>query len=76
MPFKIRYKFRDDPKINICVVSYQQYRNFCELPIIQDCTIVKKNQKTTKKNLDQIERALELAFKNQTNHIRNLSENQ
>jgi two-component system chemotaxis response regulator CheY len=75
MPFKIQYKFKDDPKINTCTVSYQQYRNFCELPIIQECTIVKKNQKTTKKNLEQIERALELAFKNQTSHIRNLSEN-
>ncbi len=75
MPFKIQYKFKDDQKINTCTVSYQQYRNFCELPIIQECTIVKKNQKTTKKNLEQIERALDLAFKNQTSHIRNLSEN-
>ncbi len=75
MPFKIQYKFEDDPKIHYCVVTYEQYQNFCELPVIQDCKIVKENQTNTKKNLDEIQRALDLAYKKDTSHIRKLSEN-
>ena len=75
MPFKIQYKFEDDPKIHHCVVTYEQYRNFCELPIILDCKIVKENQTNTKKNLDEIQKALDMAYKKDTSHIRKLSEN-
>lgn len=75
MPFKIQYVFVDDPKVHHCVVSYEQYRNFCALPIIKECHIIKGNQTNTKKNLDEIQRALDLAYKKDTSHIRKLSEN-
>ena len=57
------------------MVSYAQYRNFCGLPIIQECKIIKGNETTTKKNLDEIQRALDLAYQKDTSHIRKLSEN-
>ncbi|MEK6930418.1 MAG: hypothetical protein AABZ42_07110 [Thermoproteota archaeon] len=75
MPFKIQYKFQDEAEIRYCVVSYEQYRNFCALPIIQECKIIKGNQTTTKKNLDEIQKALDMAYQKDTSHIRNLSEN-
>jgi len=75
LPFKIQYKFQDEPKVHYCVVSYEQYRNFCGLPIIQECKIIKGNQTNTKKNLDEIQKALDMAYKQDTSHIRKLSEN-
>ena len=75
MPFKIQYKFQDEANIHYCIVSYEQYRNFCALPIIQECKIIKGNQASTKKNLDEIQNALNMAFKQDTSHIRKLSEN-
>lgn len=75
MPFKIQYKFQDEANIHYCIVSYEQYRNFCALPIIQECKIIKGNQASTKKNLDEIQNALNMAFKKDTSHIRKLSEN-
>mgnify|MGYP007034156080 CR=1 FL=1 len=75
MPFKIQYKFQDDATLYHCIVSYEQYRNFCALPIIQECKIIKGNQINTKKNLDEIQKALDMAYKKDSSHIRKLSEN-
>lgn len=75
MPFKIQYKFQDEAEIHYCIVSYEQYRNFCALPIIQECKIVKGNQTNTKKNLAEIQKALDMAYQKDTSHIRKLSEN-
>ncbi|MFB5604674.1 MAG: hypothetical protein ACE5RF_06940 [Nitrosarchaeum sp.] len=75
MPFKIQYKFHDEPDVHYCVVSYEQYRNFCSLPIIQECKIIKGNQINTKKNLDEIQQALDKAYMQDTSHIRKLSAN-
>ena len=75
MPFKIQYKFQDDAQIYHCVVLYEQYRNFCALPIIQECKIIKGNQTATKKSLDEIQKALDMAYQKDTSHIRKLSEN-
>lgn len=75
MPFKIQYKFQDDAESHYCIVSYAQYRNFCALPIIQECKIIKENQTSTKKNLDEIQKALDMAYQKDTSHIRKLSEN-
>jgi two-component system chemotaxis response regulator CheY len=75
MAFKIQYKFQDDAESYYCIVSYEQYRNFCALPIIQECKIIKENQTTTKKNLDEIQYALDMAYKKDTSHIHKLSEN-
>jgi hypothetical protein len=75
LPFKIQYKFQDDATLHYCIVSYEQYRNFCALPIIQECKIIKGNQINTKKNLDEIQQALDMAYKKDSSHIRKLSEN-
>jgi hypothetical protein len=75
LPFKIQYKFQDEDNLHYNIVSYEQYRNFCALPIIQECKIIKGNQASTKKNLDEIQNALDMAFKKDTSHIRKLSEN-
>jgi len=75
LPFKIQYKFQDDTITHYCVVSYEQYRNFCALPIIRECKIIKGNQVNTKKNLEEIQKALDMAFQKDTSHIRKLSEN-
>lgn len=75
MPFKIQYKFQDDANFYNCIVTYEQYRNFCALPIIQECKIIKGNQTNTKRNLDEIQKALDMAYKKDTSHIRKLSEN-
>ncbi len=75
MPFKIQYKFQDEAEIYYCIVSYEQYRNFCALPIIQECKIIKGNQINTKKNLAEIQNALDMAYQKDTTHIRKLSAN-
>ena len=72
-PFEIRYKFKDDINSYTCTVTYPQYRNLKELPVIEECKIV-----DTKKNVqlyqDEMQRALELVVQNDTSHIRKLSE--
>jgi len=69
------YKFEDEATIHHCVVSYEQYQNFRALPIIQECSIIKGNQTTTKQSLVEIQNALDMAYKKDTSHIRKLSEN-
>jgi len=73
-PFEIQYKFKEDDKYYSCIVTYEQYRNFRQLPIIQECEILNNNQKNADSYENEMERALELAVKNDTTHIRNLSE--
>jgi len=42
MPFKIRYKFKEDKIFYSCIVLHEQYENFKKLPIIEECEIVEK----------------------------------
>ncbi|MEX0862311.1 response regulator [Nitrosopumilus sp.] len=74
MPFEIQYRFKEDDKYYSCVVTYEQYINFKQLPIIQECEITNNNQRNADSHENEMERALELAVKNDTSHIRNLSE--
>jgi len=74
VPFEIQYKFKEDDKYYSCVVTYEQYRNFKQLPIIQECEITNSNQRDADLDEKEMERALELAVKNDASHIRNLSE--
>lgn len=73
MPFEIKYKFKEDHNFYTCVVNYEQYRNFKKLPIICECEIVENNQKNIKLKKEEIEKALNLAVKKDTSHIRKLS---
>lgn len=73
MPFEIKYKFKEDHDFYTCVVNYEQYRNFKKLPIIHECEIVKNNEKNIKLKKEEMEKALNLAVKNDSSHIRKLS---
>lgn len=70
--FQIQYKFKDDINFYTCTVNYQQYRNFKQLPVIEECEIT--NQKNTKLFYEKMQNALNLATKNNITPIRKLSE--
>jgi len=70
---RIQYKFKDDKNLYSCVTTYEQYMNFRAIPIIQECKIVKSEQKTLI-NQNKMEKAIKLALENETSHIRKLSE--
>jgi len=74
MPFKIRYKFKEDEKFYTCVVTYGQFQNFRDLPIVKECEIIKDDQKDFDEIKNEMQEALNLAAKNDTSHIRKLSE--
>ena len=74
IPFEIQYKFKEDDKYYSCMVTYEQYKNFKQLPIIQECEIIDSDKINVDSYENEMERALELAVKNDTSHIRNLSE--
>jgi len=73
-PFKIMYKFKDDDKFYSCIVTYEQYRNFKKLPIIQECKLVDNDQKSNNAYQNEMQKAIDLAVGNDTSHIRELSE--
>lgn len=75
MPFKIRYKFKEDEKFYTCTVTYKQFRNFKKLSIVKECEIIKKDQKNIEDYKNEMQEALNLAAKNDITHIRKLSEN-
>lgn len=72
--FEIQYRFKEDDKYYSCTVTYEQYINFKQLPIIQECEIINNNQRNSDSYENEMRRALELAVKNDTSHIRNISE--
>lgn len=69
------YKFKDDKKYYTCTVTYQQYKNFRDLPIIKECKVIKKNQKNVQEYKEEMEKALHFAVKNDKSHIKRLSKN-
>ena len=73
-PFEIQYKFKEDSKFYSCIVTYEQYRNFKQLPIIEECEIVSNNQENIESYQTEMQKALDLAIKNDTSHIRKLSD--
>ncbi len=74
MPFKIKYKFKEDKKYYTCVVTYGQFQKFRELPIVKECKIIREDQKNFDDCLNEMQEALNLAARNDTSHIRKLSE--
>ena len=74
MPVKIRYKFKEDKKYYTCTVTYEQYKNFRKLPIVKECNAIKKAEKIFESHQDEMQKALDLAAKNDTSHIKKLSE--
>ena len=74
MPFKIQYLFKDDPKAYTCVLTHDQYKNFKELPILQECKILKNNEENIEAYKQEMQKALNLAAKNDLTHIQKLSQ--
>ena len=74
MPFKIQYKFMEDKKFYTCVVTHEQFKNFKKLPIVKECEIIKDDEKNVEEYMNEMQEALNLAAKNDTSHIRMLSQ--
>jgi len=74
VPFKIKYKFKEDKKFYTCTVTHEQFMNFKKLPIVKECEIIKNNEENIEKYKNEMQEALNLAAKNDTTHIRMLSE--
>ena len=72
--FEIQYMFKDDDSVYSCVVTFEQYNNFKVLPIIQECKIIGNAENNLESHPERMQRALDLACKNDTTHIRKLSE--
>ncbi len=73
MPVKIRYKFKEDKKFYTCTVTYGQFQDFKELPIVKECEIIKNVQKDFDEIKNEMQEALNLAAKNDTSQILKLS---
>jgi len=71
--FSIKYKFKGDYDYYSCKVNYEQYRNFKKLEIIEECSIIKNNNKN-QRSPKEMQKALDLAVQKDTSHIRKLSE--
>ncbi len=74
MPFQIKYKFKEDKEYYICTVTYQQYKNFKKLPIVVECEVIKEDEENVEEYKNEMQKALNLAAKNDTSHIKKLSE--
>jgi two-component system chemotaxis response regulator CheY len=71
--FEIKYKFKEDYDYYTCKVNYDQYRNLKKLPILEECMVV-SNNKNTKLQQKEMQKAIDLAVQNDTSHIHKLSE--
>jgi CheY-like chemotaxis protein len=74
MPFKIQYSFKDDPKSYTCVMTHDQYKNFKELPVLQECKILKNDEQNIEAYKQEMQKALNLAAENDLTHIQKLSQ--
>ena len=76
MAFKIKYKFKEEENHYTCTVTYEQYKNFQALPLVEECEIIKGNQKNVAAYQKELQRALDLASEQSIkSHIKKLSEN-
>lgn len=73
MLFKIQYTFNDNSRSYICVLTYDQYKNFKKLPVIQECKIIKNDYENTGYYEQEMQVALNLASRNDVGHIQKLS---
>lgn len=71
---QIQYKFKKEENSYSCTATYEQYRNLKKLPIIDTCGIVDSKEKNKESDINEMQKALDLAFKNDRSHIRDLSE--
>ena len=74
MPFKIQYSFKDDLNSYTCVMTYDQYKNFKELPVIQECKILKNDEENIEAYKQEMQNALNMIAENDLTHIQKLSQ--
>lgn len=74
IPFKIQYSFKNDPKLYTCVLTHDQYKNFKELPVLQECKILKNDENNIEEYTQEMQKALNLAAENDLTHIQKLSQ--
>jgi two-component system chemotaxis response regulator CheY len=74
MALKVLYRFLGVEDHHTCQLTYEQYKNFRNLPIIRECVIVKRNQEELEGYKEEMQKAINLAEKNST-HILKLSQN-
>ena len=72
MPFKIKYKFKEDEKFYTCKVTYNQFQDFAALSIVEECDIIEEGEEDFNKIEKQMQKALDLAATNDTSHIKKL----
>jgi len=73
MPVKIRYKFKDDTKFYTCTVTYEQFQNFKELPIVTECEIITEVEQDYEQVKNKMQKAIDKVAKKDTSSIRKLS---
>jgi len=66
MTLKVLYKFLGEEDRHTCQLTYEQYKNFRKLPIIRECVIVKRNQEELEDYKEEMQKAINLAEKNNT----------
>ena len=74
IPFKIQYSFNDDDKSYTCLLTYDQYKNFKNLPVVKECKIIKNSEENVESYKEEMQKALNLAAKNDVSHIQKLSQ--
>ena len=72
--YLVKYKFQEDTKFHTCTQTYEQFKSFRNLPIVNVCRIIKKNVKNSEDQKHEMQKALNLAAKNDISGIQKLSE--
>ncbi|MHA7733570.1 hypothetical protein [Nitrosopumilus sp. S6] len=72
----MKFKFKNEKKPNVALLTYEQYSNIKDLPITVECKIV-KNEKTTlsKSDVEALNKKLQDTFSKSKSHTDKLSEN-
>ena len=72
--YLVKYKFQEDTEFHTCTQTYEQFKSFRNLPIVNVCRIIKKNVKNSEGQKHEMQKALNLAAKNDISGIQKLSE--
>lgn len=64
----------DDSKLYSCLLTYDQYKNFKNLPVIKECKILKNSKDHVESCHEEMQKALSLAANNDVSHIQKLSQ--
>ena len=55
-------------------MTHDQYKNFKELPVLQECKILKNDEENVEAYKEEMQKALNLAAENDLTHIQKLSQ--